>query len=76
MMPILLRTLANYQCLGPARSFSGPIVRGDVGIIRSHLQRLRKVPQVREVYLALARLALRHLPAGNRKQLERLLRSA
>jgi len=76
MMPILLRTLANYQCVGPARSFSGPIVRGDVGIIRSHLQMLRKVPEVREVYLALARLALRHLPAANRRQLERLLRSA
>jgi predicted short-subunit dehydrogenase-like oxidoreductase (DUF2520 family) len=75
-MPIMLRTLANYETLGPARSFSGPIVRGDVAIVRSHLRALQKVPGARETYLALARVALRHLPAANRKQLERVLKSS
>jgi predicted short-subunit dehydrogenase-like oxidoreductase (DUF2520 family) len=75
MMPILFRTLTNYQALGPARSFSGPIVRGDVAIVRSHLRALEKLPEAREVYVALARVALRHLPARNQKQLERMLKS-
>jgi predicted short-subunit dehydrogenase-like oxidoreductase (DUF2520 family) len=75
MMPIIFRTLTNYEALGPARSFSGPMVRGDVAIVRWHLRVLQKVPEAREAYVALARVALRHLPASNQKQLERMLKS-
>jgi predicted short-subunit dehydrogenase-like oxidoreductase (DUF2520 family) len=75
MMPILFRTLTNYAALGPARSFSGPMARGDVAIVRSHLQALQKVPEAREAYLALARVALRHLPVRHQKQLEQTLKS-
>ena len=38
-------------------AFSGPIVRGDAEIVRKHLQMLRKSPEAREVYLALASAA-------------------
>ena len=74
MLPILRQTLANYAKLGPAGAFSGPIVRGDADIVRQHLKELRKISAAREVYVALARAALRHLPVGNRKELEKLLR--
>jgi hypothetical protein len=50
-------------------------VRGDAATVRQHLRVLTKVPAAREVYLALARAALRHLPVRNRKELERLLGS-
>lgn len=76
MLPIVKQTVANYARLGPAGAFSGPVVRGDAAIVRKHLQVLRKVPGAKEVYVALARVAMHHLPVRNRKQLEKVLRSA
>jgi predicted short-subunit dehydrogenase-like oxidoreductase (DUF2520 family) len=73
MLPIVRQTIANYEALGPAGAFSGPIVRGDAETVRKHLQVLRKVPQARQVYLALARAALRYLPVRNRAKLKRAL---
>ena len=74
MLPILQRTLANYARLGAPRAFSGPIARGDVATIAKHLGALRGVPEAREIYIALARAALRDLPAKNRVELEKLLK--
>jgi predicted short-subunit dehydrogenase-like oxidoreductase (DUF2520 family) len=73
MLPIVRQTIANYGALGAAGAFSGPIVRGDAEIVRKHLQVLRKLPQATGVYLALARAALRYLPARNRGELKRAL---
>jgi predicted short-subunit dehydrogenase-like oxidoreductase (DUF2520 family) len=74
MQPIVRQTLANYAKLGPAGAFTGPIGRGDTATVRQHLRVLKKVPDAREVYVTLARVALRRLPVRNRKELERLLR--
>jgi predicted short-subunit dehydrogenase-like oxidoreductase (DUF2520 family) len=74
MLPIVRQTIENYEALGPAGAFSGPIVRGDAEIVRKHLQILKNVPEATEVYLALARAALRHLPSRNRKKLKRALK--
>jgi predicted short-subunit dehydrogenase-like oxidoreductase (DUF2520 family) len=71
MLPIVRQTIANYEALGPAGAFSGPIVRGDAEIVRKHLRVLKKAPEARDVYLALARAAFRYLPARNRKELEK-----
>jgi predicted short-subunit dehydrogenase-like oxidoreductase (DUF2520 family) len=73
MLPILRQTLANYERLGAPGSFSGPIARGDVATVGMHLKVLLKVPEVREIYVALARAALRDLPARNRSALEKML---
>jgi predicted short-subunit dehydrogenase-like oxidoreductase (DUF2520 family) len=72
-LPIIRQTLANYASLGPARSFSGPLIRGDVETVTKHLAVLRKHPVTRDVYVALARAALRGLPVKNRNGLMRLL---
>jgi predicted short-subunit dehydrogenase-like oxidoreductase (DUF2520 family) len=74
-LPIIRQTLANYSRLGPAKSFSGPLIRGDAGTVAKHLAALKKHPGPREVYVALARAALRGLPVKNRVGLRRLLRS-
>jgi predicted short-subunit dehydrogenase-like oxidoreductase (DUF2520 family) len=74
MIPILSQTLANYAELGAARGFSGPIIRGDVGIVKRHLGVLRASPAAREVYVALARAAVQYLPAKNRAALRHLLK--
>jgi len=76
MLPILQQTLANYARLGAAESSSGPIVRGDVDTVKKHLEVLRKVPEGREVYIALAGTALRELPARNRDALREVLRGS
>src|ERR1700691_1166382 len=65
-LPIIMQTLSNYARLGPARSFSGPLIRGDVDTVAKHLAVLKKHPGAREVYVALARSALRGLPVKNR----------
>jgi predicted short-subunit dehydrogenase-like oxidoreductase (DUF2520 family) len=76
MLPIIRQTIANYETLGPARAFSGPIVRGDAETVRQHLRALRKVPEARDVYFVLAWAALRFLPARNRKELRKVLTSS
>ena len=73
MMPIIRQTLRNYEKLGPAGAFSGPIVRGDVGTIRAHLEVLTKSPSAKKAYMALARTALDLLPNRNRSEIARLL---
>jgi predicted short-subunit dehydrogenase-like oxidoreductase (DUF2520 family) len=75
MLPILEQTLTNYAWLGAPAAFSGPIVRGDTATVEKHLRVLLEVPDAREVYLALARVALRDLPAKNRAALEKMLRA-
>ena len=74
MLPILHQTLANYSSLGPAKAFSGPLVRGDAEILTRHLHALREIPQAAEVYQALARAALKYLPVRNRKKLQSVLK--
>ena len=71
---IIRQTLENYWHLGPEHSFSGPIIRGDVSTVAKHLSVLKGNRAVRDAYVALARLALRKLPAGNREELLRLLK--
>jgi predicted short-subunit dehydrogenase-like oxidoreductase (DUF2520 family) len=73
MLPIVRQTVENYASRGAARGFSGPIVRGDAATVKQHLKVLRDVPGAGEVYQALARAALRTLPAKNWKQLARVL---
>ena len=73
MLPIIRQTLANYAERGPDHAFSGPIIRGDAATLQKHLRALGRLPDVRDVYLALARSAVRRLPAKNRGALRRNL---
>ncbi len=73
MLPILKQTLSNYARFGPAGAFSGPIIRGDAETVRKHLRVLNKLPQARDVYLALARAALRSLPVLEPKEVQKAL---
>lgn len=73
MFKIVQQTLANYFERGPADAFSGPVIRGDAATVQKHLQILDEVPEAKQVYLALARSALKHLPGKNKRQLSRIL---
>lgn len=66
-------TLSNLHRHGAAKSFSGPLARGDAGTIRLHLEALGKHPQLAGVYRALASHALERLPVKQRETIASLL---
>ncbi len=74
MTPLLRQTLRNYLKHDAASAFSGPLVRGDAATVRKHLDALTDLPEARDVYLALARAALKLLPVKNRSRLQRALK--
>ncbi len=75
MMPIVLQTLRNYERLGAAKAFSGPIVRGDAETIRAHLRALKPAHAAQRVYAALVQAALEILPCRNRGAIRKLFGS-
>lgn len=72
--PLLSQTLQNYLEKDGAGAFSGPLARGDVKTVRKHLTELKRVPHAREVYVALARAAIKTLPVKNKEPLAKELR--
>jgi predicted short-subunit dehydrogenase-like oxidoreductase (DUF2520 family) len=75
MLPIIAQTVANYAAMGAAGAFSGPLVRGDADTVYKHLQVLQRSPLAREVYIALAKVALEELPVKHRDRLKKILAS-
>lgn len=73
MQPIVQQTLENYQAVGPAQAFTGPIVRGDAETVRRHLEALSKSSTARDTYAALAQAALDLLPSRRKNELGKLL---
>ena len=73
MEPIVRQTIDNCFHSSPQGAFSGPLRRGDVETIRKHLSVLGPEPELLDLYRALARLALRHLPVANTDELRKLL---
>jgi len=74
MLPIVRQTIANYASLGPEKALTGPLVRGDAEIVSKHIRMLKRMPEAKAVYAALVRSALLHLPARNRRELEKILK--
>lgn len=75
MLPIITQTVANYAAFGAAEAFSGPIVRGDVDTVNTHLRVLQQTPWAREVYISLVKASLEYLPVKRRATLKKLLSS-
>jgi len=80
LLPLTRQTLANFERFGPRQAWTGPLSRGDFGVVKRHLAALRPFPrEFREAYEALSRLGLRVLARGaaaKRRQLERAFRQA
>lgn len=78
LRPLLQGTLQNVKSLGLEKALTGPILRGDLGTVRRHLEALEGAPEAKDVYAALGKriLALaarRGLPPGRVRSLRRLL---
>jgi|SRR4051812_23438679 predicted short-subunit dehydrogenase-like oxidoreductase (DUF2520 family) len=72
MEPIVRQTVENVFRSTPQQAFSGPLRRGDVATIRKHLETLQRIPEAREAYRALARVAMRQLPVRRANALRKL----
>jgi len=77
LLPLARQTLANYERAGARPAWTGPLNRGDFGVIERHLEALRRFPrEYREAYEALSRLGVKVLANGSgakKRQLERTL---
>ncbi len=77
--PIIETTLANIKEKGPIYALTGPIVRGDVETILSHLENMRDMPLFLETYRSLSLFALEiakkrgTLDENTEKEIERIL---
>jgi predicted short-subunit dehydrogenase-like oxidoreductase (DUF2520 family) len=71
--PMAAVTVANVQRQGLARSFSGPLARGDAATLTLHRKALSGHPLVAQTYLALARVAAADLPSADRGTIESAL---
>jgi predicted short-subunit dehydrogenase-like oxidoreductase (DUF2520 family) len=56
--PIIKATLANIENKGPLMSLTGPVMRGDVETILSHLDAMKDMELYKKAYTALSLVAL------------------
>ena len=57
--PLIRQSLANAEALGIEAALTGPLLRGDVGTVRDHLDAMRRLaPGALELYRAAARREL------------------
>lgn len=77
LLPLTRQTLANYESAGARVAWTGPLSRGDFGVIKRHLEALRHFPrEYGEAYATLSRLGVNVLANGNgskKRQLEQTL---
>jgi predicted short-subunit dehydrogenase-like oxidoreductase (DUF2520 family) len=71
--PMAAATVANVQKQGLARSFSGPLARGDAATVKLHRKALAGHPLVAQAYISLARLAAEDLPSADRGAIQAAL---
>jgi len=74
LLPLMRSALRAIELRGLEKGLTGPVVRGDVGVVQSHLEALP--PELGSIYRLLSRRALRlstTLPPETRLALERLL---
>ena len=62
LLPLTRQVLDNLEQLGPRAAWTGPLSRGDYGVVKAHLEALRESPsEFSEAYESLNRLAARVL---------------
>jgi predicted short-subunit dehydrogenase-like oxidoreductase (DUF2520 family) len=68
LLSLTRQVLEHYEKLGPQKAWTGPLTRGDFGVVATHERALRELqPEFLDAYLAVSRLAARvlaHDPAA------------
>jgi len=58
LLPLTRQVLQNFERLGPRAAWTGPLARGDYGVVEAHSKSLRNMPkEFLEAYEAVNRLA-------------------
>jgi predicted short-subunit dehydrogenase-like oxidoreductase (DUF2520 family) len=74
LLSLTRQVLENYEKLGPQKAWTGPLARGDFGVVAAHEEALRQArPEFLEAYRAVSRLAaqvLSHDPAAMLRELD------
>lgn len=75
LLPLTRQVLQNFERLGPRAAWTGPLARGDYGVVKAHTQALQNAPkEFSDAYEAVNRLAARVLAqdtAGTIAELDR-----
>jgi predicted short-subunit dehydrogenase-like oxidoreductase (DUF2520 family) len=59
LLPLIKGTVNNIEQLGPVKALTGPIARGDVGVIKGHLEAMKQLdPRFTDIYRAISRLTV------------------
>lgn len=74
LLSLTRQVLEHYEKLGPRKAWTGPLSRGDFGVVAAHEKALRELPaEYLEVYRAVSRLAAQVLsrePAAMLRELD------
>jgi predicted short-subunit dehydrogenase-like oxidoreductase (DUF2520 family) len=80
LLPLTRQMLDNFERLGPQKSWTGPVSRGDFETVAKHRKAMQRYPrEFQEAYAALALLSgkiLSRKPAGTSNQLKRALKKS
>jgi predicted short-subunit dehydrogenase-like oxidoreductase (DUF2520 family) len=58
LLSLTRQVLENYEKLGPQKAWTGPLSRGDYGVVAAHEEALRQIrPEFLEAYRSVSRLA-------------------
>jgi len=80
LLSLSRQVLDHYEKLGPHKAWTGPLSRGDYGVVEGHEAALRQfAPEFLEAYQAVSRLAARvlaHDPAAILQELETIFLDA
>lgn len=58
-LPIIRATLKNIENKGPLMSLTGPVIRGDLKTVESHLRAMDDMEEYKDVYKTLSGIALK-----------------
>jgi predicted short-subunit dehydrogenase-like oxidoreductase (DUF2520 family) len=67
-------TLLNVNTNGVESALSGPLVRGDIKVLRAHLKALSSNPHLLNIYKSLSVVLIKHLNPAHKKELLSLFR--
>src|SRR6202167_979826 len=76
LLPLTRQMLDNFEKLGPQKSWTGPVSRGDFETIAKHMKAMRRYPrEFQEAYAALALLSSKVLSKSHAGPSNRLKRA-
>ncbi len=77
LLPLTRQVLENFERLGPRAAWTGPLSRGDYGVVAAHMEAMKDLPpEFAETYESVNRLAASVLAqdsAGMQAELEKIV---